>query len=475
MAGKNPAPNNAPPPLPRPRLDLREENLNWTIISLALPAIVANVMFTAVFVVDTMIVGHLNNAAALAATTLAGTTVWLVDAPMQALAIASGSLVSRCWGGQDFAAARRYTAHTISFALLFGGAVALLVLPIAPLIIRLLGAERDVIVLAAPYLRIVILSCTLGGAMMVATGSIRAIGDTVTPMVLTGIMNVINIIASISLAFGYGPWPAMGLLGVAWGTVIARTAGGVLALGVLVTRSKGIGLSGGDFVHIRTEALLRIWRLAYPAVFERALGSAAHFVFVMIVALLGTASLAANAIAIQIEALAFMPALGLGVAAATVAGQAIGAGQTHIAELSIKRSLFWSNVWMGTTGVLFVVFGPFLATLFTRTPDVVPMAGLAVQIAALELIPLAFAIVLGSALRSAGDTRSPLYVTFICIVFCRLGVTYLFGITFAWGLAGVWLATAVDWTARAAGLWWIFRVGVWKSIHQKEKAMYAPR
>jgi putative MATE family efflux protein len=236
-----------------------------------------------------------------------------------------------------------------------------------------------------------------------------------------------------------------------------------------------MGLSASDFYRVRQEALLRIWRLAYPAVFERGLGSVAQFLFVKIVALLGTVSLAANAIALQVEALAFMPALGLGVAAATVAGQAIGAGQTHIAELSIRRSLFWSNVWMGATGILFLVFGPFLASLFTKTPDVVPLAGLAVQIAAIELVPLAFAIVLGSALRSAGDTRSPLYVTFICIIFCRLVVTYLFGITFGWGLAGVWLATAVDWTARAAGLWWIFRVGVWKSIHEKEKAMYAPR
>jgi len=475
MAEENPPSNNSLSPLPRPRLDLREENLNRTIISLALPAIVANALFTVVFVVDTMIVGHLNNAAALAATTLAGTTVWLVDAPMQALAIASGSLVSRCWGGQDFASARKYAAHTICFALLFGGGVALLVLPIAPRVLGFLGAEPDVIALGAPYLRIVILSCTLGGAMMVATGAIRAIGDTVTPMVLTGFMNVVNIIASISLAFGYGPWPAMGLLGVAWGTVIARTVGGLLALGVLVTPSKGMGLSASDFYRVRQEALLRIWRLAYPAVFERGLGSVAQFLFVKIVALLGTVSLAANAIALQVEALAFMPALGLGIAAATVAGQAIGAGQTHIAELSIRRSLFWSNVWMGATGILFLVFGPFLASLFTKTPDVVPLAGLAVQIAAIELVPLAFAIVLGSALRSAGDTRSPLYVTFICIIFCRLGVTYLFGITFGWGLAGVWLATAVDWTARAAGLWWIFRVGVWKSIHEKEKAMYAPR
>ncbi|HUT23776.1 MAG TPA: hypothetical protein VM492_05490, partial [Sumerlaeia bacterium] len=82
---------------------------------------------------------------------------------------------------------------------------------------------------------------------------------------------------------------------------------------------------------------------------------------------------------------------------------------------------------------------------------------------------LAFCMLLAGSLRGAGDTRSPLYASLAGIFFFRLGATYLFAIVFGWGLVGVWLATAFDWAARTLCLWWVFRRGVWKLIHEREK------
>jgi Na+-driven multidrug efflux pump len=77
------------------------------------------------------------------------------------------------------------------------------------------------------------------------------------------------------------------------------------------------------------------------------------------------------------------------------------------------------------------------------------------------------------ALRGAGDTRSPMYINMGSIILLRLPLTYLLAFVFGWGIVGVWLATAIDWAGRAAGLAIVFRKGAWKLIHRNEKQKFS--
>jgi len=114
--------------------------------------------------------------------------------------------------------------------------------------------------------------------------------------------------------------------------------------------------------------------------------------------------------------------------------------------------------------VVFGLFGPSLAALFGSTPEVLQLAGSAVRIGALEQLPIAVLMVLSGGLRGAGDTSTPVYATLLGSVLVRVPVVYLFAIVFGWGLDGVWLATAVDWTVRAAVIYYLFRKGAWRTI-----------
>jgi len=453
----------------RPRLDLREEALNRTIWSLSLPAILSNLMFTAVFFCDTLIVGWLRDENCLAATVLVGPMMWLINAPFHALGDAATSLVSRCWGERDFHGARRCGGQSMCLAFLLTSAFLVICWPPAYHIIRWLGGADLVVAIGGHYLRVVLLSIVLGLPMIVATAVIRGTGDAITPMILTTIMNVVNVGASILLAFGAGPIPAFGLIGVAWGTVIARSLGGALSIAVLIFSPKATGLTLRDLVVFSRGPFARVWRLTYPAMLDRLLSSFAHLAFIRMVAVLGTTVLAAHNIALHVESLAFMPAAGISVAVATIVGQAIGAHRAHIADLTVTRTLWWSSLLMGVLGALFVLFAPQFVVIFGATPEVLRLAGLALQVSALELPFLALYMLLAGSLRGAGDTRSPLFASLAGIFLFRLGATYLFAIVFGWGLAGVWLATALDWAARTLCLWWVFRRGVWKLIHEREK------
>lgn len=142
---------------------------------------------------------------------------------------------------------------------------------------------------------------------------------------------------------------------------------------------------------------------------------------------------------------------------------------TYIAEIAVRRLLIAAGLFMSLLSILFGAAGAWLVRVFGATPEVLDLSGLALRIAALELPFLAFTFVFIGALRSAGDTRTPLYVNLASTLIFRLGGTWLLAFYLDMGLAGVWLATAADWAVRSAALLWFFRKGIWKKLHQKEK------
>ncbi len=472
MTRPRPAPSPLPPKTGHATLDLRPEFLNRTILRLVWPAVTENLLFSAVFFADTLMVAWLRNESALAAAALVGVWMLFVNAPFFGLSIGASSLVSRSWGEHDFEAARRFAAH----ALLLAFALAVLQFlgtwfP-AETIVRTQGGAPEVVTLGYRFLRVILYSTLLGLPMIVAAGILRASGNTRTPMYITLGMNVVNVAASLCLTFGLGPWEPLGFMGVAWGTTIARTVGGLAMIVALADPSRGIGLRLRHAVEFNATVMRRVWHQAMPAMLERGLHTLSQVVFMRIVALLGTTALAAHNIALQVESVAFMPCVGLGFAASAITGQAVGAGHPELADRAVRRTLAWSMSSMVALGLVFVALGPWGVHLFRATPEVLRLAGMALQLSALEMPFLAAVFVLAGALRGAGDARSPLYVTLFCLVLFRIGVVYLFAITFKWGLAGVWVATALDWAARTAGLWFFFRMGAWKNAHSEEKRLF---
>jgi putative MATE family efflux protein len=455
------------------RLNLRPSAINRTIFKLATPAIFECLMFSLVFFTDTLIVGWLQNETYLAGVALASLLMFWSNAPIQGMSIATNSIVSRTWGEKDFSEARRYAGHALALTFIITAGILLIGEFFAANLIRLLRAQPEVIPSATRYLRIVLLSSALGVPLMVSNAVIRAKGDTTTPMIITFSMNIINIVSSIVLAFGIGPFPAMELYGVAVGTVIARNFGGFASLAVLSTKKRGIGIRPTHLLQLSRRRIRRIWHVAYPAMTERVVNSTSYAFFMSMVASLGTTLLAAHQIALNVESLAFMPAFGMSVAVTTIFGQAVGSGRYRIGEITVKRTILFTVILMVSLGLLFVFFAPQGVKIFRATPDVLKLAGIALQVGAIEFPFFALTFILMGALRGAGDTRSPMYINMGCILLLRLPLTYLFAFVFDWGIVGVWLACATDWAGRAIGLWIVFRRGAWKLIHRNEKRKFA--
>lgn len=444
-------------------------SLNRAILTLALPAVVENLLQTVVFFSDTVMIGWIRDPAALAAVGLAGTLFYLLMTLFGSLAVSATALVARAWGAEDRPRAQTVAAQSLVLCGVLSVAGTLILLPLAPDYLRAMGGDEEVVRQGTLYIRIVLWSSVFNFPMMVANGAMRGAGDTRTPMWNTLLMNSWNIVVSYVLTFGALGFPAMGLAGAAIGTTTARVLGGILALRALLGGRTPLRVPWRMFFAWDWRVIRRVLQLAIPTAIEGSIAQSGFILFTRMVASLGTATLAAHQIALRVESLSYMPAWGLAAAATTIVGQALGAGRMERAEESIRRTILFSLGFNALLGLSFILFSRSIVSIFGSTPEVLNLAALAVAISAAELLGIGIEMILAGGMRGAGDTRTPMYVTIAGVLLLRLPVVYFLAITLGWGLAGVWWGTAIDWTGRTILLWFLFRRGRWKTLKLEDE------
>jgi putative MATE family efflux protein len=448
----------------RESLELTHEALNRNIVKLAGPAVLENLLGTMVFFASGLLIGWMRDPVALAAVSMGAQFGWIANSIFDAISVGAIAMIARYWGRQDYERARYTAGQAVVLAVLTAAVVGVLGIVIADEAMALMGLEPDVARQGALYMRLILSTSFLAFPLTVINGTLRGSGDTRTPMWITAIMNVFNIIVAYGLIFGPGPLPAWGVAGAGVATALARALGGGIAFWVILRGKSAIRLDRRHFWPLDRGLLGQMLRLSGPAMGEMVVQRSGSLLFQRIIAALGTVALAAHRIAVNVESLSFMPSFGMSVAISTLVGQSLGARRPELAEASVRRGLVISVVLMVGTGLGFILFGRPIASVFGSTPEVLGLAGMAVQIAALEQPTLAVQMVLAGSLRGAGDTRSPLYVSLVGVILFRVPMVYLLAIVLDWGLAGIWWGTALDWAARSAVSYFLYRRGAWKRV-----------
>jgi len=357
------------------------------------------------------------------------------------------------------------TGQSITLSVVFAALSMVVLYPLAEPFLGLIVQDPEVIQQGTQYIHIVLSTSIVAFPLQVMSSIMRATGDTRTPMFVTLLMNVVNVVLATVLIFGLGPFPALEIAGAGLATALARASGSLMALYVMVKGLSRLQVKLREMAVWRWVDVRRIWHIALPSMVDSLIQRVGFITFTGIVASLGTAVMAANQIANTIESLSFLPAWGLSTATSAIVGQALGARNVPIAELATKRSAIFAVAAMSLFGLGFVVFGSTIAHAFGATDEVLELATLAVQLAALEQPFMALQMIYGGALRGAGDTRSPMIVSLVGVIFFRITAVYLFAIVLGWGLAGVWIGTAVDWAGRSAVMYLLYRRGKWKTLN----------
>jgi putative MATE family efflux protein len=305
--------------------------------------------------------------------------------------------------------------------ILSGALAALLSIPVVLIpesIAGLFGLDTETTQLAASfifYLGIFTIFSTI--SMMLST-ALRAIGDVITPLWFLFFSSLLNVVFAYLLAFGIGPFPQMGVAGVALGGSGASLA--ITGLFVLFWWRGKFSLKAAKQWRVDRAIARQLISIGAPAIIEQAIVQLSFLVFFAIIARYGTEAYAAYGIGISLVSFSIVVGFGFGIATATIVGQQLGAGNPEMAIAAGWRSLRMAVIAMATLSILSAWYARELAEFMIDDPLVIDLTVAFIYMIALSQPLMACEFTLAGALRGAGDTRFPLVATFCGIILGRL-------------------------------------------------------
>ncbi|MGE3315333.1 MAG: MATE family efflux transporter [Planctomycetaceae bacterium] len=426
--------------------------LRGTLFYLALPVLMEQFLSFFVGFFDTYLSGRIS-AEATNAVGLGAYVGWLAGMLFGLVGTGTTALVARHWGAGEFHDANRVMNRSIVLSVVMGLFVFFLVFGAAPFFVQMMDMKATTAALTVRYLRVDAVGHLFMGVSLIGAAALRGSGNTRTPMFVLGMVNVINMVSSAVLTFGIGPIPPLGVDGIVLGTVVARVAGGALMLFVLARGSRELHLSRREW-KLGDDTVRRVLRIGGPAALDGTLGWIGQFLFLIIVNHSSApdqrdAVYAAHVIGIRIEAITYLPAYAWGIAAAAMIGQSLGAGVLDRARRIGHEAVLQCSLLGLVIAILFFWQAEGIYRLM-HTDSSVWAAGVpAFRLLAFFQVPLVWSIVYVQALRGAGDTRTPLWITLFGVLCVRLSLAYLFGVYWQGGLFGAWIGMCADVGIRA--------------------------
>lgn len=287
----------------------------------------------------------------------------------------------------------------------------------------------------------------------------RAMGDSKTSMMISVLMNVLNVVGNAVTIFGFG-W---GVFGAALSTLISRIVGAVLITILLLNPDRAVFLDKLWKPEFNLGMIKKILQIGVPNGLENSIFQIGKILTMSIVSSLGTAAITANAVTGSYANLQNIPGSAIGMALVTITGQCVGAGKYDEAVKFTKKLLKITYVACWSITVILILFLPLIKNLYSLSDTTFELmtqsffihAGFAVAI-----WPLSF--MLPNTLRAAGDAKYTMAISLISMWVFRIALSYLFVYTLGIGLAGIWLAMCIDWVFRSIMFLIRFFNGKWK-------------
>ncbi|KUO00375.1 MATE family efflux transporter [Streptomyces caeruleatus] len=420
------------------------------IVALAVPAFGALVAEPLFVMADSAIVGHLGTAQ-LAGLGVASALLMTAVSVFVFLAYATTAAVARRVGAGDLQAAIRQGMDGIWLALLLGAVVVAVVLPMAPFIVELFGASDTAAPYATTYLRISALGIPAMLVVLAATGVLRGLQDTRTPLYVAGAGFVANAVLNVGLVYGVG----LGIAGSAWGTVIAQCGMAAVYLVVVVRGAREHGAS------LRPDAAgIRACAQAGVPLLVRTLSLRAILMIATAVAArLGDADIAAHQIILSLWSLLAFALDAIAIAGQAIIGRYLGAGDAEGARAACRRMVQWGIAAGVVLGLLVVITRPLFLPLFTSDTVVQDTALPALLMVALSQPICGIVFILDGVLMGAGDGPYLAWAMVITLA-VFIPVALLVPMT-GGGLTAVWAAMTLMMTVRMLTLWLRTRSGRW--------------
>ena len=374
------------------------------MLRLALPVLAEQLLFAMVMLTDVWLTGRfLKEAPQLAAIGLIAYLLWFLNSLFDFVTIGATALTARFTGAGETKEARLATNQAILIGIVLAAVVTVCGFFIAKPAVFLLGLENEAAEYAVRYLDFILPVVPAIMLQRVGIAALRGAGDMITAFWVMSLVNLVNILVSCVGVLGLGPFPAFGWDGLAIGTAAAYVTGGILVLGLLLKGHSGLRLEIHAMRPVWT-MIGRVLKIGIPGGADVISIIGCNLWFVSLINRLGNEAAAAHNVAIRLESLGFLPGAAFSMAATTLAGQYLGAGDAYRAGRSVLLACLTACGIMTAVGITFYFGGLQLADFFLAPEDtaIAQLSAQLLQIAGLAMLPLAIEMVLIGALRGAG-------------------------------------------------------------------------
>lgn len=445
----------------RQKLDLATRK---NILQLTVPVFVEQAFIMMLGVVNTIMAGHLGKEI-LSAIGMIDAINNIVIAFFSAVAIGGTVVAARYFASRQKELAQNTALNaiiaTVLLAIIVTMFLSIFKLPLLEFIYG--DVEPDVFENAVIYFKITLLTYPLLALTFMVFGLLRGSGNTKSPMKVSLMMNVINVILGYVLIFGLEfrnahfdiVFPSLGIYGAAYAIAIARTCGALMALYALLKHVITVRWSELRAFRFDLGILKKVFGIGLPSGMESMIFNAGKFVLQVVVVSYGTTSMAASTVLWSLFGLINVPGTAIAIASTTLVSQALGRGDKESARPIIFYLTKAGIVTQGLISLPFLFFTAQFIGFYTQEADVIELAtGILRTLVIIMPFIWAHSFIVPQGLKGGGDVKFTLGISVVSMWVFRVAVGYLLGSVFGLGLPGLWIGMYVDWIARGVLFTW---------------------
>ncbi len=421
------------------RVDILNSKMFPTLLKLAWPVILS-MMFQNIYnIIDSFWLGKLGKEA-LSAPTIAWPIIFSFISIGSGFSVAALALVSQYIGSNQKDKARLYSAQVFSLTIIISIMFSLIGFFSENLLI-LLNIPEDMFSMTNVYLKTILFGLPFTFVSFTFTSIFTGWGDTLTPMILSGISLGSNVILDPLLIFGIGPFPEMGVFGAALATVICRSF--IFFVGIIIIfKGKGeIKIFYKDLIPKMT-CVKKIFKIGLPSSFGQFITSLAFVIITSLIAQFGAVATAAVGVGQRVISIANMFAFGVAQASSTMIGQYLGAGRKKDAYNVVWKAAFFNIIVVGILCTFTFIFGREITSFFVNEPEVLLEGQNFFNIVSFSIPFFVTFAIFDNAFRGSGHTVISMIINIIRLWGIRLPIIYLMGLSL--GTKGIWYAMFIS-------------------------------
>ncbi len=441
--------------------DFTQGHVGHAVIVLAIPMVMEMWMESLFAVVDVFYVSQLG-ADAVATVGLTESMLTIVYSVAVGLCIGATAIVARRIGEKDPEGAAVAAVQVIAVGILVSAVLGVSGALNARRLLSLMGASESIAFGESARFTMIMLGGNVVIVLLFLINAIfRAAGDAAVAMRVLWIANGINLVLDPLLIFGLGPFPELGVVGASVATTTGRGVAVCLQLALLFS---GRGRVTVERRHLRLvpKVMWNVCRMSGTGMLQILISTTAWIGLVRVIASFGSAAVAGYTIGIRTVLFAILPSWGLSNAAATMVGQGLGAGKPERAERAVWTACRYNLLFLGSVGVLFVLFTPFIVGIYTDDPEIARHAISCLRIVSLGFVFYAYGMVLTQSFNGAGDTWTPTWINLGCLWFWEIPLAWYLALGLGLGPPGVYFGIMIAFSTLAVVSAIIFRQGNWK-------------